>query len=302
MLTPEDMGLKLENVSDAFKLGKKMLVPENVLREFRTVENKARHMVNENSFEFPIANARFVPKIKIERVIAELKLLQEAYDTLTFNLVNNYARYQTEMAPIFKEAAEIAYAAQAPSGVQEFSIESQEAEKAAFIERFMSRINNLYPNVNSLASKFSLSWDVYEIAPTTGIATEEYRIQAREKIGHFIDDVVSTLRTQTMELCTKITSNIKSGKVIRGKTLSSLREYIDEFSEMNFVGDTLIEEQLNSLRSNFLNVHENNVIADNSNLQEELGRRLNTIVETIEATSDISTITGSYRRKISFED
>ena len=184
----------------------------------------------------------------------------------------------------------------------EFSIESQAAEKAAFITRFLARINNFYPTKESLARKFSLTWDVYEIAPSTEIASEEYRIQAREKIGKFIDDVVSSLRAQTMELCTKIKNNINSGKIVKGRTLTSLREYIDEFSEMNFVGDSLVSEQLDALRSNFLDVHENSEIADNSSLQEELGRKLNMIVEKISNTSDISSITGTYRRKINFAD
>lgn len=302
MLTPEDMGLKEENVSQAYKLGKKMLVPENIIKAFRTVENQARNLVNANSFIFPIANARFVPKTKIDRVITQLKQIQTAYDDLTVSLITNYESYREQMTPVFKEAAEIAYAAQAPAGVVEFSIESQAAEKDAFIARFLTRINNFYPTKESLARKFSLTWDVYEIAPGSEIASEEYRVQAREKIGKFVDDVVISLRAQTMELCTRIKENIKSGKVVKGRTLTSLREYIEEFSEMNFVGDSLVSEQLDALRSNFLNVHDNSVIADDSSLQEELGRRLNSIVETIESTSDISSITGSYRRKINFAD
>ena len=50
-LTEEDMGL--DEVSDAYTLGKKYLIPREVIAAFRHVENKARHLVERNSFQVP---------------------------------------------------------------------------------------------------------------------------------------------------------------------------------------------------------------------------------------------------------
>lgn len=301
MLTPEDMGLKPEDLSDAFKLGKKMLVPESVIREFRTVENQARRVVKENSFDFPIGSASFVPKSKIEKVLEQLRLCQRDYNILINSLVDNYDDYKTQMLPIYKEAAKIAFMKQLPTGIQEFNLDDRTAQENAFVNKFMRKIEALYPTTDSLRARFSLSWDLYELGLASGIANEEYRIAAREKIGKFFEDVVSTLRQDTLEICNRIIENINGGKIIKTRTLRSLRETIDKIQELNFVGDTKIEEQLNLLRAEFLNVHEDGLVGESPDLQMELHTRLVRIAEAVSDTTDVSAITGQYKRKISWE-
>jgi hypothetical protein len=62
LLNAEDMGLKKADIVEAFKLGKKLLIPAEVIHEFRAIEGRARRVVEKNSFQFPIGNARFVPR------------------------------------------------------------------------------------------------------------------------------------------------------------------------------------------------------------------------------------------------
>ena len=133
------------------------------------------------------------------------------------------------------------------------------------------------------------------------IAEQEYRIQAQQKIGVFIEDVVGTLRQKTMDLCNRISTNIKEGKVVKSKTLNSLKDFIDNFSEMNFVGDSKIEEELATLKKEFLDTHSTEAVVDEADLQEELRQRLESITKVAGDISDINSITGEYRRKISWE-
>jgi hypothetical protein len=218
------------------------------------------------------------------------------------------------MLPVYREAAEIAYVAQAPAEVVEFNIEDREREKEAFIDQFIRRIQAYYPTVESLRERFSLDWTVYEVAlpkmrvaeadkiskdiAVTEFANEEYRLQAQAKIGKFIDEVVQTLRTETLELCNHIIANISEGKVIKGRTLTSLKDFIDKFQDLNFVGDVKIEKQLNDLRREYLSVHTPEQISEQPELQEELKRRLKSMAEVATDMTDVSSITGEYRRRI----
>ena len=49
-LTPEDLGLDPTKVSDAFILGRKYLIPETAVAEFRTLDGQARHVLDSSGF------------------------------------------------------------------------------------------------------------------------------------------------------------------------------------------------------------------------------------------------------------
>jgi hypothetical protein len=315
-LTAQDLGLEEKKIAEAYKLGHKMLIPTNTIKKFRALESKARHLVEQNSFKFPLGNARFIPKKKFPRVLKSLKEYQQEYNNLTNELIVNYESLRAEMLPIYRNAAKIAFERQIPIGTQEFSIEDQDRDKKNFVERFLYRIGRYYPEAETLRTRFSLSWDVYEIAlprlkagkaeqiadkqVRAEIANGAYREQTQKKIGAFIDEVVGTLRQETVTLCDKIIKNIKEGRVIKGRTLKALKDFIDNFSEFNFVGDAVVENQLTALKEEFLEKHTTPAISKDVELQGELHRRLSLLSETASKMTDINSVTGEYHRKINF--
>lgn len=318
VLVAQDLGLKEETIAEAYKLGRKMLVPRDTIRKFRALESKARHLVEQNSFRFPLGNARFIPKKKFPKMFETLKQYQQEYNDLTDALIINYDKLRKEMLPVYKSAAETAFERQVSVGVHEFNIEDQEEEKRKFTRNFLNRIRKFYPEAETLRQRFSLNWDIYEIAlprmkKTSAekivsienkrqIADEEYRTQTKEKIGNFIEEVVASLRKETAEICSRIIANVKSGKVIKGRTLKSLKDFISEFSEFNFVGDAKIENQLTALKEEFLDKYTTPAISKDIELQDELQRRLHELSEAASDMTDINSVTGEYRRKINWQD
>jgi len=317
-LTPEDLGLKPEEVAEAYKLGRKMLIPEEIIREFRNIESKARRTVEVNSFPFPIGNARFVPKRKFADVLETLKACQSEYMSKVDKLIENYDEYRKRMIPIYREAAETAFLQQDSIGVQEFSLEARENQKEEFVQRFLLRIESYYPSPDLVRSKFSLSWNLYEITfPRMGevdeetvigeaekakIAREEYRTQIQSKMASFMDQVVGTLRQETMDICNRVLQNLKEGKILKAQTTNSLKDFIRRFQEMNFVGDKEIERKLETLNNEFLSVYNPDQIRENGDLQEDLKRRLHEISESAASITDINSVTGEYKRKITWEE
>lgn len=314
-LNEEDMGL--DNVSDAFTLGKKYLIPREVIQEFRRIESRARALIDNSSFKFPIGSARFIPNKKFVKVNEELKKHQADYAALVDNLITRYDEYREKMKPVYLEAAETAYINKTPE-TQEFGPDyDREAEKKAFIEQFMARIDACYPPAESLRDKFSISLAVYELAlprlkegnadqiaeslDTREKLAEDYRKQMHTQISSFVTDVVSVLRQETVEICNHIASNITEGKVIKSTTIASLTNFIEKFSDMNFMGDQSIEDSLNSIRKELIDAHPTAEFQDNEELKVELKRRLNLVAEQAAAMTDVNSITGQYRRKINWE-
>lgn len=317
-LNPEDLGLDPSKVAKAFKLGKKYLIPEDIIRDFRRVEAQARNLVDKYSFDFPVTNARFIPKAVFSKVMEELEECKARYNTLTAKLVANYEDYKAAMVPVYTEAAEEAWIMQRPSE-QTFGPDyDPEAERLEYINQFLARIASFYPSEASLPNRFSLGWSVFEIAlpqmaETDGAkvvadfaiqqdAMQKYRQEVHTKIDGFVDHVVQVLRSETADVCGKVIQNIKDGKVIHGRTMNSLKDFIDRFRGLNFVGDQKIEDQLNSLQKEFLDVYPTKAINESEELQVSLGRKLDELVELAAGQTDINEITGQYRREISWED
>lgn len=317
-LRPEDLGLKVTDVAEAFKLGRKFLVPSEVIKKFRRLDSKARRIVEENSFRFPIGNAHFIPKASFAKAIEQLKEVQTEYDALADELIENYDQYREEMVPVYREAAERAFINTTPE-TQTFGPDyDRDAEKEKFVERFLNRIGNFYPPASQLRKRFSLSWDLFEMAMPRLVeadanqvildehnrefAEQEYRKQMHEKMDSFINDAVSVLRNQTVEICNRISANLREGKVVQGRTLQSLKDFVDKFQGLNFVGDVTVESQLESLRKEILDIYPVQKINDEEELQVELGRKLNEIAEVASQTTDIDGITSEYRRRIQWTE
>ena len=312
-LREEDMGL--DEVSEAFSLGKKLLIPYNVMHAFKLIESRARSLIDKSSFRFPIGSARFIPKRKFVKVINELKDLQTKYNELVTDLVTNYQKYRDEMRPIYLKAADDAYNTRSTkSGVQQDLLQN---DKEVFVDQFMARIEACYPPVESLKLKFAIDLAMFEVAlpkiregdsDETALSLEvqeqvanEYRLQMKNKITSFVDDVVSVLRQEAIDMCKHISANIAEGKVIKSTTLLTITNFIDKFQDMNFVGDKTIEESLNSLRKEILDTHPASDF-DDEELKTDLQRRLNLIAEQAASMTDVSSITGQYKRKINWEE
>lgn len=319
ILRPEDLGLKPEQVATAYKLGRKMLVPEEVIRNFRRIEGQARRIVEENSQPFPFGSANFVTRRSFAKVTQKLDVLKTEYLSLVDDLVDKYDQYRQEILPVYEEAAGNAFLTSTPEiMVGNLDTYDREADREAFKAAFLARLNSYYPPVETLKARFSLAWDIYEIAApqlreTDGasvLESEEERkksmVAARaamqDKIEGFVTDVVKVLRTEATEVCSRIATAIKEGKVIRSTTVNSLKAFIERFKDMNFVGDQTIEDQLNAIQKELLDTHEETAFLNNVELKEELGRRLATVVEEAGKLSeqDLNTVTGGYKRRVNW--
>lgn len=303
MLTAADLGFTEAEVPKAFKLGQKMLVPNEVIAELRKVENKARQAANfPYGLKFPVGSAKFVLKRYIPQVIETLKACREEYLALANKLADNLETYRLQMIPMYEEAAKAAYLQQKPEGVQVIDLDAETAAEKTFIDSFMEKIKSCYPSPESLREKYDIEWVPFEIGESTGeFATEEWKLQARAKIGSFVDNVVGELRSETVSLCSRIAASIKEGKVIRSSTVENLKSFVDKFRDLNFVGDAKIEEQLSQLKTEFLDTHTSEQLSE-PEMQVEMKRRLNLIVEAASDVTDVSNISGAYRRKINWKD
>jgi hypothetical protein len=69
----------------------------------------------------------------------------------------------------------------------------------------------------------------------------------------FVADCVASLREQTAQLCQEMLNSINNSETgVHQKTLNRLVRFIDQFKQMNFVNDRVMEQQLESVRKELL--------------------------------------------------
>ena len=302
-LTPEDLGLDPNTISEAFTLGRKYLVNEDLIREFRIRDSRARRTVNENGFSFPIGNACFIPRARLDKVLGELESVRAEFLKLRDELVANYESHRVEMIPVYREAARSAYTNQ--EAVQtEFSIEDREVALKEYTQKFLDRVATFYPSAANLAARFDIEWTVFEVQPPsekTQYASEKWKQAISEKMDTFISETVSALRQETLTVVDRVHAALTGGKVY-GKTLNSLSDFIGKFKDLNFVGDKKIEEQLDALRKEVLDVYPLDKVNDEPEIQQAIIERLVKIHEAAENVADIGDVAGEYKRRVVWQD
>ena len=84
-------------------------------------------------------------------------------------------------------------------------------------------------------------------------AAREAAAKIREQTQSFIAECVTSLREQTAQLCGDMLQSIRTGETgVHQKTLNRLIRFIDQFKQMNFVGDAEMEQQLETVRRELL--------------------------------------------------
>lgn len=285
ILKPHDLGIDQESLPEIYELGKKMLIPKKIISKFRAIESKARFIVEKNSFKFPFGNARFIPNRKVSIIIKKLKLYQKEYNSLKKEFITDYDKLRKQILPSHQKAAESACTKQ------------NEEEKKKFIINFLNQIDTLYPNLNSLRNKFSLTWNIYEIALPR--IKKEYHAQAKEKIITFLNEVITSLRKDTSEICKRI---INTENDIKGPTVKALKNFITDYSELNFIEDPVITQGIEELGKNFLEKYTTPQIIKSKELQKGLKNRLKDLLKNTENYSESDLIIYKYCSKINLLD
>jgi len=299
-LSPDDFALQdnLITLHNTIKLpyfGKKDLLPKKVIHQFRAIESRARFLIENSSFKFPIGNARFIPHKRFKLVEKTLKKYQREYNKLIDELIINYDDLREKIFQNDKEMAVLMY-----KTYQSTLIETEEK----FVNYYFSVLDNFYPDKNSLRKKFSLNWDVFEITPpeTSSINYSGYTKEIKNKFETFLFETVRSLRYRTVELCKQIIQKMDTGTVIKGPTIRSLRLMINDFLDLNFIGDTDIENNILELQKEFINKYNIRQISGNSNLQNELKDKLQSLLEKAKVSSGIDTVTKQYKNKTNQEN
>ncbi|HQB17592.1 MAG TPA: DUF3150 domain-containing protein [Verrucomicrobiota bacterium] len=251
-LRAEDLGLAPDQVSERLiSLGHKRLLPKEATAALALVESRAHALVEANTFPFLNGLAHFVPNAKLGEVTAKLKALETEFWRAKNQFIAQYG-------PL-RDAA-----------LEEWRVLA--GNLADDPARVVAAIEAAFPPAPTLERKFGFDTQLFQIAvperlglDLLTLGDQEHLIQARqqaareaaakirEQTQRFIAECVTSLRQQTAQLCDDMLHSIRTGTTgVHQKTLNRLIRFIDQFKQMNFVGDAEMEQQLETVRRELL--------------------------------------------------
>lgn len=251
-LRPEDVGLDKKNISDQLiSLGHKRLLPKDCLQELALIEGRAHALVEANTFPFLSGLGHFLPKAKLAEVTGKLKELEAEFWAAKKAFLQKYVSLRQSAFREWRKMAE--------------KLVKEPDQLVATIEASfpfpdaMDRYYGFDANLLQIALPQHLAAELVSAAEAQAIiearqrAAQEAGQKIRSDVESFVADCVASLREQTAQLCQDMLTSIngcESG--VHLKTLNRLVRFIDQFKQLNFANDTVMEAQLENVKKELL--------------------------------------------------
>ena len=251
-LKAEDLGLDPENITERLIcLGHKKLLPRDAMERLALVESRAHSLIESNTFPFLNGLGHFLPNAKLAEVTGKLKALEDEFYQARQAFLEKYSELRQQASAEWFEAARRLV----PDPTQ-----------------LVATIDASFPNVAKMQKTFGFEVHMFQLRAPEKLdmafisqAEHEQVILARHRAAeeaaahihrdaeNFVADCVATLREQTAQLCEDMLQSMQNGKTgVHQKTLNRLIRFVDEFKQLNFVGDHEMEQQLERMRQEFL--------------------------------------------------
>jgi hypothetical protein len=251
-LRPEDIGLKQEHLSDQLiSLGHKRLLPKEALAGLALIEGRAHSLVEANTFPFLNGLGHFLPNSKLTEVTDKLVDLEKEFWAAKKEFLKRYSSLRLSASREWRKMAEklVKDPEQLVATIEaSFPFPDQ-------MDRYYSFDQQLFQISvpNHLAAELVTAGDQQAVVEARQKASTEAAQRIRSGVETFVGDCVASLREQTAELCEQMLSSINNCDTgVHQKTLNRLVRFVDQFKQLNFVNDSVMEQQLEAVRKDLL--------------------------------------------------
>jgi len=275
-LKAEDIEIIKSEVPDVVQLGRVRLLKHEAFKDFQLIESKARLAVEKFSYPFMISTVRFVPYTVLKDLMDVLEGLKKAFQVYLENFIFRY-----------------------------------EENRGNFLiqyPRLQQHIQDRYPYVSSLRSKFYFGWAFFEMAMPQEIraqladdnqlfalqdAWQDSQNEVSRRLDRWVDDVGRTMRKEILNTCQSMQASLDEGRIIRESTLDRARDTIRRLRTMNFIGDSQVNEMIDDLDRSLPGNSERDIPA----VAGTFKGALENIIKEAGDLSDVSEFTGEYKRR-----
>lgn len=281
--TKEDLGIDpgAELPEYVVGLGMKRLCPDELAKTWMYHAQRARTILYSYSFtRFPLSGGAFVPAKALPAIIEKLEAEKGLFDEAWHDMIADF------------------------DNMRDTFIRNAPREHRPTLEK-------IYPSKAEVIGRFYFTYSAYTVdlpKRIAGLKVEEeqkamarFRTELDKRVEGFLEESVKTLRAKAADICATVIDNVRSGKTVSQTNITTLSEYIDRFRSLNFVGDREMESRLTKLQHDLLDgidLDDLKAKGGDKGLREALAAACDDIRQAAENVSDVSAVTGGYRRRI----
>lgn len=232
---------------------------KTILKQLRKIKNQVFYFMEQNSMPFPLEQAFFVPKIRIEEVSNYLEEMKAEYFKLVDSFIGEYDRLKTKFKLSYPKQYKI--------------------------------VQKRYPDITRLKEKFRFDWNFYTINMPNeeGFSTIDKKIFEKEKarfnalIQEMEENTVNFVREKLIERIEVLSSQCENGTINRA-TINSVNNIVEQWENIwaNAINEKSLNIAVRAIKTTLNKVGGIEEFKANESLQADIDQRLAKIVNRLQ--------------------
>jgi len=254
-LSESELGISEDgSVKEYLQLGRKKLLPPEIVSKLENIEKHARYALEENSFK--CFWGRFVPVTAWNRWRDENEGIKNQFYTIRDEVITNLPESIGQLRDIYTQMAMEAYKR------SKYDSEAQVPEN--YTETFISRCLEQIPSPDDMRRSFRYE-EVYTYIPLpsqlkiqqSGSPEDMMRRQVaqvmnnhkQEMVADFLAEINASLRETVIQVCQSVRDSIKRNDRLVPRSVMGLRNLLSKLERLNFHDDDQLTKMMNDIRS-----------------------------------------------------
>jgi len=252
-LSESELGISEDgSVKEYLQLGRKKLLPPEMVARLENIEKRARYALEENSFK--CFWGRFVPVTAWNRWRDENEGIKSQFYAIRDDVISNLPESIGQLRDIYTQMAIEAY--------RRSTYNSNAEVPENFVNGFIDKCLDRIPSPDDMRRLFKYE-EVYTYIPlpdnfqqSNRTRDDMHRQVAREMEQHkqemvadFLVEINTSLRSMIADACQSVKDSIRRNDRLVPRSVMGLRNLISKLERLNFHDDDQLSKMMEDIRS-----------------------------------------------------
>jgi HEPN domain-containing protein len=252
-LKEADLGIQATNGARGYiQLGKKKLLPPEMIAKIETIELRTRMALREHSLD--CFWGRFVPVKAWQSWREHSDKLRKRFYEVRDEIVNTIPESITQLREIYTQMAKDAYKR------EEYNLNAEASQ--TYIDAFVSACLNRIPPAEQIGRTFNYN-EVYSYIPLPGQLkayaqgvfeedmhrqiAQQFFEQKQEMMRVFLNEIGTGLRAMVVKVCQSVRDSIKQHGKLVPQSVTDLKGLLRKLERLNFHEDAQIAKMIEDM-------------------------------------------------------
>jgi hypothetical protein len=251
-LIESELGISEDgSVKEYLQLGRKKLLPPEMVAKLENIEKRARYALEENSFK--CFWGRFVPITAWNRWRDENESIKSQFYSIRDEVISNLPQSIGQLRDIYAQMAMEAY--------KRSKYDSEAQVPGHYIETFISKCLEQIPSPDDMRRLFRYE-EVYTYIPLPDNLQQSNRTRddmhrqvaremeqhKQEMVAEFLAEINTNLRDMVIQVCQSVRDSIRRNERLVPRSVMGLRNLLTKLERLNFHDDDQLTRMMDDIR------------------------------------------------------